>query len=51
MCKGICPGGDVWESVFLSQTCVQVLCVLVSGSKGRKSELEGIQLYTEDIWS
>lgn len=34
VCKGILMGGDVWESAFFLQICVQVLCMLVSGSKG-----------------
>lgn len=37
MCKCILMGGDVWESGFLLQMCVQVLCMLVSGSKSSKS--------------
>lgn len=28
VCKCILMGGDVWESVFLLQMCVQVLCML-----------------------
>lgn len=48
--KCILMGGDVCESVLLLQICVQVLYMLVSGSKGSKS-WEDIILCTEDVRS
>lgn len=49
--KGILMGGDIWESVFLLRMCIQVLCVLASGSKGGNSELGSIRLCTDCVWS
>lgn len=50
--KGILMGGDVWESAFCCREMdVYLLCVLVTGSKGSKSELQGVQLRTEVFWS